>query len=158
MKLLVLFIVLSVVNVILQTFKSLATVKCGKVGAALVNATAYGLYTVVLVYTNADFPLWEKVLVTAVCNLVGVYIVKAIEEKARKDKLWKVETTVNCDDTFNVRLALRDAGLSYSVISTNTKDRSVFNIYCPTKKESEKVKEILGNFDAKYFVTESKSL
>lgn len=158
MKLLVLFIVLSVVNVILQTFKSLATVKCGKVGAALVNATAYGLYTVVLVYTNADFPLWEKVLVTAVCNLVGVYIVKAIEEKARKDKLWKVETTVNCDDTFKVRLALRDAGLSYSVISTNTKDRSVFNIYCPTKKESEKVKEILGNFDAKYFVTESKSL
>ena len=158
MKLLVLFIVLSVVNVILQTFKSLATVKCGKVGAALVNATAYGLYTVVLVYTNADFPLWEKVLVTAICNLVGVYIVKAIEEKARKDKLWKVETTVNCDDTFKVRLALRDAGLSYSVISTNTKDRSVFNIYCPTKKESEKVKEILSNFDAKYFVTESKSL
>lgn len=158
MKLLVLFIVLSVVNVILQTFKSLATVKCGKVGAALVNATAYGLYTVVLVYTNADFPLWEKVLVTAVCNLVGVYIVKAIEEKARKDKLWKVETTVNSNDTFNVRLALRDAGLSYSVISTNTKDRSVFNIYCPTKKESEKVKEILGKFDAKYFVTESKSL
>ena len=158
MKLLVLFIVLSVVNVILQTFKSLATVKCGKVGAALVNATAYGLYTVVLVYTNADFPLWEKVLVTAICNLVGVYIVKAIEEKARKDKLWKVETTVNSDDTFKVRLALRDAGLSYSVISTNTKDRSVFNIYCPTKKESEKVKEILSNFDAKYFVTESKSL
>ena len=158
MKLLVLFIVLSVVNVILQTFKSLATVKCGKVGAALVNATAYGLYTVVLVYTNADFPLSEKVLVTAVCNLVGVYIVKAIEEKARKDKLWKVETTVNSDDTFKVRLALRDAGLSYSVISTNTKERSVFNIYCPTKKESEKVKEILGNFDAKYFVTESKSL
>lgn len=158
MKLLVLFIVLSVVNVILQTFKSLATVKCGKVGAALVNATAYGLYTVVLVYTNADFPLWEKVLVTAVCNLVGVYIVKAIEEKARKDKLWKVETTVNCDDTFKVRLALRDAGLSYSVISTNTKERSVFNIYCPTKKESEKVKKILGKFDAKYFVMESKSL
>lgn len=158
MKLLVLFIVLSVVNVILQTFKSLATVKCGKVGAALVNATAYGLYTVVLVYTNADFPLWEKVLVTAVCNLVGVYIVKAIEEKARKDKLWKVETTVNCDDTFKVKLALRNAGLSYSIISTNTKERSVFNIYCPTKKESEKVKEILGNFDAKYFVTESKSL
>lgn len=158
MKLLVLFIVLSVVNVILQTFKSLATVKCGKVGAALVNATAYGLYTVVLVYTNADFPLWEKVLVTAVCNLVGVYIVKAIEEKARKDKLWKVETTVNSDDTFKVRLALRDAGLSYSVISTNTKERSVFNIYCPTKKESEKVKEILSKFDAKYFVTESKSL
>jgi uncharacterized protein YebE (UPF0316 family) len=158
MKLLVLFIVLSVVNVILQTFKSLATVKCGKVGAALVNATAYGLYTVVLVYTNADFPLWEKVLVTAVCNLVGVYIVKAIEEKARKDKLWKVETTVNSDDTFKVRLALRDARLSYSVISTNTKERSVFNIYCPTKKESEKVKEILSKFDAKYFVTESKSL
>jgi len=37
------FIILNIVNVILQTCKSLATVKCGKFGAALVNAVAYGL-------------------------------------------------------------------------------------------------------------------
>ncbi len=158
MNLLILFIVLSVVNVILQTFKSLATVKCGRVGASLVNATAYGLYTVVLVYTNADFPLWEKVLVTALCNLVGVFIVKTIEEKIRKDKLWKVEATLPVDNAIKARVALRNAKLSYSTLNTSTKERVIFNIYCPTKKESEKAKIILTKYNAKYFVSESKSL
>ena len=40
-KLLIIFIVLNVVNVIIQTVKSIATIKCGKTMAALVNAIAY---------------------------------------------------------------------------------------------------------------------
>ena len=42
-NLLWLFVGLNVVNVIIQTVKSLATVKCGKTVAAMVNALAYGL-------------------------------------------------------------------------------------------------------------------
>ena len=79
MKLLILFIVLNVVNVIIQTVKSLATVKCGKGMASIVNAVAYGLYTIVLVYTMCDLPLYLKALVVALCNLVGVFIVKWLE-------------------------------------------------------------------------------
>ena len=79
MKLLILFIVLNVANVIIQTVKSIATIKCGKTVAALVNAVAYGLYTVVVVYTVCDLNLWVKVLVVAVANLIGVYVVKWIE-------------------------------------------------------------------------------
>ena len=45
MKLLILFIVMNILNVIIQTIKSIATIKCGKTVAALVNALAYGLYT-----------------------------------------------------------------------------------------------------------------
>ena len=44
-KLLIIFIVLNIFNVIIQTVKSIATVKCGKGAAALINAVAYGLYT-----------------------------------------------------------------------------------------------------------------
>ena len=51
MNLLILFIVLNIANVILQTAKSICTVKCGKLVAAIANAIAYGLYTVVIVYT-----------------------------------------------------------------------------------------------------------
>ena len=47
--LLITFIVLSIVNVILQTVKSIVTVKCGKFSASIVNAVAFGLYTVVTV-------------------------------------------------------------------------------------------------------------
>ena len=86
------FVVLNVVNVVIQTVKAIATIKCGKVPAAVINAAAYGLYTIVVVYTVCELPLWLKATVVAVANLVGVYVVKVFEEKARKDKLWKVAT------------------------------------------------------------------
>ena len=93
-KLLLVFIVLNIANVIIQTVKSLATVKCGKGIAALINAVAYGLYTIVTVYLMCELDLYLKAGIVAVCILVGVYVVKWTEEKARKDKLWKVEATI----------------------------------------------------------------
>ena len=97
MKLLILFIVMNVLNVIIQTIKSIATIKCGKTAAAAINALAYGLYTYIIVLTNCDLPLLAKCLIVASANFVGVYVVKFFEEKARKDKLWKVEATVTAD-------------------------------------------------------------
>ena len=95
MKLIVIFILLNIANVIIQTVKSIATIKCGKGLASLVNAIAYGLYTVVVVYTVCELPLWFKVVVVAVSNLIGVYVVKFLEEKKEKEKLWKIECTVS---------------------------------------------------------------
>ena len=40
-KLLILFITMNILNVIIQTIKSIATIKSGKIVAALVNAIAY---------------------------------------------------------------------------------------------------------------------
>ena len=70
---LVVFIVLNVVNVIIQTVKSIATIKCGAWSAAVVNALAYGLYTVVVVYMNADgLGIFWKAVIIGVANLFGV--------------------------------------------------------------------------------------
>ena len=86
LKLLLIFIGANILNVIIQTVKSLATIKCGKGMAALVNALAYGFYTYIIVLTTCDLPLYAKMLVVAMCNLVGVFAVKWGEEKATKDK------------------------------------------------------------------------
>ena len=45
MNLLLIFIVLNILNVIIQTYKSLITIKSGKLAAAIWNAIAYGFYT-----------------------------------------------------------------------------------------------------------------
>lgn len=156
-NLLILFIVLNVANVIIQTVKSLATIKCGKGMAALVNAVAYGLYTVVLVYTVCDLPLMLKVAVVAACNLIGVFIVKWGEEKSRKAKLWKVEATVYDTNTFPVWSELQEANIPCNYIPRIGK-WTVFNIYCETKEQSQKAKGILNKYEAKYFVSESKTL
>lgn len=154
MKLLIIFIVLNIVNVILQTIKSLATVKCGKMAAAIVNAVAYGLYTIVLVYTMCDLPLMWKAGIVALCNFIGVFVVKLIEEKARKDKLWKVEATVR--HAYKTEILQKLPFIPYSYIEIGKHD--ILNFYCATQKESRAVKEVLTFYEAKYFVSESKTL
>ena len=157
MKLLIDFIILNILNVIIQTVKSLVTVKCGKELAAIVNAIAFGLYTVVTVYMMCELPLGTKAIVVALCNLVGVYVVKLLEEKARKDKLWKVELTVRDFHTRHLHSKLEELDIPHSYIE-NVGKYSIFNIYCATQKESILVKQIAEKFSAKYFVTESKVL
>jgi uncharacterized protein YebE (UPF0316 family) len=157
MKLLILFIVLNVANVIIQTIKSICTIKCGKVMASIVNAIAYGLYTVVLVYMVCDLPLWAKVVVVGGANLIGVYIVKLIEEKTRKDKLWKIECTCPIDMTTALDLDLKNANISHNFVE-NVGQNSLFNIYSKTQKDSQKIKKLLDQYQVKYFVTESKIL
>ena len=156
-KLFIIFIVSNILNVILQTVKSLATVKCGKGAAALINAVSYGFYTYVIVLTVCDLPLWLKVLVVGLCNLVGVFVVKWGEEKARKDKLWKVEATVNQPYAESLIDELKYVELPFNYIEGVGK-YVLFNIYCATQAESAKAKAILDAHKAKYFVSESKTL
>ena len=156
-ELLIIFVVLNIVNVIIQTVKSLATVKCGPMVAALVNAIAYGLYTVVTVYMMCELGLGLKALIVAACNLVGVYIVKLCEVKSRKDKLWKVEATIYEPYKESLVTDLKNADVPFNYIEGVGK-YVLFNIYCATQAESKAVKGLLDFHKAKYFVTESKSL
>lgn len=157
MNLLILFVILNIANVIIQTIKSICTIKCGKTAAALVNSLAYGLYTIVIVYMNADINLWLKVAVVALANLIGVYVVKFIEEKKRKDQLWKIEFTILSGNSENVDNLLTLAKVPHNSIS-NVGKYTIFNAYCATQKESESVREIIKQYKAKYFASETKIL
>ena len=153
-KLLIIFITLNVVNVIIQTVKSIATIKCGKVMAALVNAIAYGLYTVVVVYTVCDLPLWLKVVVVGVANLIGVYVVKWGEEKARKDKVWLVKTTIPTENAEQAKHFLEQAEISFTYY--DLQKYFVFDTFCDTQEETTKVLQICKTCGGKAFATENK--
>lgn len=157
MELLITFIILNIVNVIIQTVKSIATIRCGKVGAAVINAVAYGLYTIVTIYLMCELDLYLKAGIVALCNLVGVFVVKWIEEKSRKDKLWEVRATVYDAYTESLHNDLDKNGIPHNYIE-NVGKYTVFNIYCATQKESRLVKGLLDYHKAKYFVSESKTL
>lgn len=151
-NLLLIFTLLTIANVIFSTIKSIVTVKGSPLTASLTNGLYYGYYNVVLMYTVAAFPLWQKVVITALCNVVGVFIVKYVEERAKKDRLWRVEATVPHKYIEAVHFDLRDIPHSYIDIEKY----GIFNIYCATQKESAKVKTIIDQYEAKYFVTESR--
>jgi uncharacterized protein YebE (UPF0316 family) len=148
---------MNVLNVIIQTVKSICTIKCGKTVAAIVNAVAYGLYTYIVVLTMCDLPLLAKCLIVAGANFVGVFVVKFFEEKARKDKLWKVEATVPASMVAPLHNALKDCGIAHNYIE-GVGQYTIFNIYCPTQADSIDVREVLENRNVKYFVSESKTL
>lgn len=154
MDILLIFTILTIVNVIFSTIKSIATVKASPVVASLINGLYYGYYNIVLLYTVADFPMWQKVVITFICNLIGVFIVKWLEVKARKDKLWQVQVTVPRKYLVAVHMDLKNIPHSYIDIEKY----AIFNIYCATQKESNTVKQIVNQYQAKYFVTESKTL
>ena len=152
---LLVFIALSVVNVVFSTVRSIVTINGTKAMASLMSGGYFAFYNVMMIYTVADFPMWQKCLITFVCNVIGVWLVKWGEEKARKDKLWKVEATVPTEFLTAVDFDLKEIPHSYIKLSEK---HTLFNFYCATKKESMKVKDIIDQYGAKYFVAESKTL
>ena len=157
MKLIIIFIVLSIINVIFSTIRSIVTIKGGKVTASLISGGYFSFYNIMLLYTVADFPMWQKCVITFVCNVIGVWLVKFFEEKARKAKLWKVEATIPAEYTETVHFDLDNLSIPNNYIP-NVGKYSIFNIYCATQADSIRAKKIIDQYGAKYFVSESKVL
>ena len=154
----ILFIILQLVNVILSTIKSICTIKCGKLIAALMNAVYFGFYTVIMIYTVNDDLIQSillKSIITFGCNAIGVYFSKWLLEKIEKDKLWEIVATVPKDQYFqelHYRLNQHEIGNNY--ISLDNGD-AIFHIYSKNKKDSQIVKTELLKFNAKYVVHEA---
>lgn len=158
MKLIILFIILSIVNVIFSTFRTIATVKGGKFIASLLNAGYFAFYNIVLIYSVADFSLIAKMIITFICNLIGVFTVKLIEEKTAKPKAWKIEVIADINNSNVIQAELNKNNFDF-VITEIFDEKDKIEIFSYSKTESENIKNILNNFEAiKYFVVESKTL
>lgn len=133
----IIFIILSILNVIGSTIRSLLTINSNKYVASLSSALYFAFYTIVIVYMVADFPLWIKCLITFICNLIGVFIVKLIEEKKKPVKLWKVEIALpesgkRCTiESYEKWFNEQKISCNYSKIG----QWYIFNCYCDTKQQ-----------------------
>ena len=158
MNAIVIFALATVVNVSLSTIRSLCTIKGGKWLSAITNAVCYGFYPLIVMLTaKGTVDIIINMIITAIANFVCVWLIKFIEEKARKDKLWEVRATVYEDYTENLHNDLEVKNIPHNYIE-NVGKYTIFNIYCETQKESTEVKQILDSNKAKYFVSESKTL
>lgn len=156
MNVLILFSLLTVVNVIFSTIKSIVTIKSGKTVASLISAGYYGYYNVVLIYTVANFPLWQKVVVTFLANLIGVWLVKWGEEKARKDKLWLVKITIPVNYSDIIKKELNNNNISFTYYDINK--YFVFDCFCENQKDTKIVSTLCKKYQGKIFATENKIL
>lgn len=155
MNAIILFVICTAVNVILSTIKSIATIRGGKFMAALMNALTYGFYSWVIILTTIDnLSTVSKMLITAACNFVGVYLVKLIEEKTRKEKLWQLSITVPQKYIEALHHDYTQINLPHNYI--DVVKWGVFTIYCETQKDTTKALEIAKQYGAKCFAAENK--
>lgn len=153
-NLVLLYCVLCLVNVVLQTLRSVCTIKCGTLIAAIMNAVAYGLYTVVIIYTNAEgLSLVEKIIITMSANFVGVYFANFIFNKIFKNEFkWKVEISIPSEKKELFEEELKNNNLEYYYDGEMGSWRA-YSVFCPTRKDSIKLKKILPS-NSRYNIIE----
>lgn len=152
------FVILNFINVLVNTARSLCTIKGGKWVASIMNAICYGYYTVIIVITATyDMPILMKCFAVAFVNFVGVFTIKFCEEKMQKDKMWIYNATAKvCNsDLVKIVTLLKEAKvkLVYSKVADGLYTLQIFS---NTQKESVMIKSILDNYSIKYCAIETK--
>lgn len=154
-KVIIVFCICSLVNVILSTLKTLIMVNAGEKMSILINAVCYGFYTLVVKQLGAVDYI-TAVVVTILANIVGVWISYRIMNLFKKDKLWRITATLKNKKEFDECIAQLQ---KYNIGCTPIEKTNSVDIYSYNQKESAIIKSVLDNYDYKYFIQEmAKSL
>ena len=157
MNAILIFAIATIINVTLSTIRAITTIKCGKWASATMNALCYGFYPLIVMLTAKDtVVIWVNMLITALANFVCVWLIKYVEEKARKDKLWKVEMAIPL-----MKADVAETSLICSPIPYNYNKLGkcvIFNCYCETQADTKICVDIAKQFNGKISAYESKSL
>lgn len=147
----------SIINVILNTIKSIVTIKGSTRAAAIMNAVTFGFYTII-VKQISDFDLVVTVPITILANLFGVYLAKWILHFFQKDKLWRISCTISKKhhiDTGVFKEKFDKYNIEYTIIPLDDyKSGYIIDIFSKTQGESELIKEIITTNNIKYTVYE----
>ena len=155
MNAIILFIIATVINVTLSTIRAIATIKCGKMVSAIMNALCYGFYPLIVMLTAKDtVSIVANMIITAVVNFVCVWIIKLVEEKARKDKMWKVEVAI--PNKYGNALHFDLRGIPHNYIEVGS--WVMFNCYCMTQTDTKMVVDLAKQYEGKISAYESKPL
>ena len=153
----IVFTVCQLINVALNTAKTIIMHKEEKISSSIINAITFGFYAIIVVMTASALPLWITILITTATNLVGVYGSMWVLERFKKDKLWEIVATVkDIDNLQYLMLSFSIDHISYNYMKTNKDNEYVFHIYSENQKQSMFIKKELDYVNAKYIVHEEK--
>ena len=145
------FFLISLVNVILSSTKSICTVRYGRGINVIANVVSYSFY-VLVVKQMANLPLEITVLSTACANALGVWLSYVILDRLQKDRIWKVEVVIPRVYTENLHYELKAITHNYIEMGPKT----LFNFYCETKEDTKKVIKHCELCDGRFFAFENK--
>lgn len=155
MKIILVFILVQLASVIASTAKTIITVNGGKMSAALINACNAGIATLITFLTaNADFSSTMKVAIAVLVTFAGVWVVKYVEEKKEKERLWIYTCTINenIELIYKLETLLKEAGIK--LLYNEIKEGKLYSlqIFGYTKQDSMVIKSILEKYNVKYYI------
>lgn len=154
MNAILIFIGATIVNVTLSTIRSLCTINGGKWVSAITNAICYGFYPLIVMLTaKGTVGIIVNMCITAVVNFACVWVIKFVEEKAKKDKLWKIEVAIPTVKTVEFHHLL-DVPHNYLQVGEWT----MFNCYCESQADTQKVVDLAKQYNGKISAYESKAV
>ena len=155
MNQILLFAIATVVNVVLSTIRSITTIKGGKWLSAFTNAVCYGFYPLIVMLTaKGTVGIVVNMCITAIANFVCVWVIKYVEQKSRKDKMWRIDLAIPCDEKDFAHRKLKDIPHNYIECGAWT----MFNCYCATQQETARVKQLGLALGGKYSAYESQPM
>lgn len=155
MNAILLFTIATVVNVTLSTIRSLCTIKGGKWVSAISNAICYGFYPFIVMLTaKGTVGIIINMAITAIANFICVWLIKYVEEKATKDKLWKIEVAIPKEFTPFLHKDLKFSRIDHNY--TEVGSWTMFNCYCMTQQDTQYVVQYAKDYKGKYSAYESK--
>ena len=155
-KQIIVFSIITLINVILSTAKSILTVKSSRKVAAWINAISYGFYAMV-VKQMSTVSVEVVVIVTVIANLIGVYFSMWLLDKFKKDVFWKITIIPENSAFQNIKKELVENKLGFNEYEVNTKygDQKALDVFSENQESSKKIKEILKrNGKVKYHISE----
>ena len=144
------FLLISLVNVMLNSIKSICVVRYGRGINVLMNVIAYSFYVVVVKQT-ASLPLVITVAATAAANALGVWLSYVILDCLQKDRLWKIEVVISKRHTNELHTVLNHIPHNYIDIGPKT----LFNFYCGAKDETREVILQCRRYKGKFFAVKN---
>lgn len=147
-----LFFVLSLINVILGTLKSISKIQGNKY-AMWIQTISYTFYAGTIKLMSEQ-EMWFVLFVAVVTNILGYYLAEWLFSKhLSEDKLWRISVTVKPSVQKEIEEKLKQYGLSYIPMDTQGKS-VVLDIFSHTQGESALIKEIISDKKCKYHVIE----
>lgn len=148
------FFLSSIVNVVLNTIKSIVTIKGSTLHAAIANAITFGFYTFI-VKQMAEVDLIISIPLTMIANFIGVYVAIGVLNLFKKDRLWKISCTVPAKKNIDVEAIakiLDSKDIENKIVPY--KFGNTLEIYSYSQGESVFIKEIITKEQLKYTVVE----
>ena len=156
---LVIFFVLSLINVILGSMRSILTVKSSKKVAVIINTVSYTFYAIVIRLIS-DQPIYIVIIFTAITNIIGVNLAITFIEKFKHDKLWVIDLSIKKSHEKDLIEDLESFNIPYSSFVVNNSNSTNYKLYSYTKQDTARINKIFEKHQGyiKYNVVETQKL